>query len=40
MWMAVNKAGNPYVVWADTRGLDKTVEEDVYFTTLKTGTGE
>lgn len=37
MWVAVDKVGEPYVVWADTRGLNKMVEEDVYFTTLKNG---
>lgn len=31
MWVAVDPAGHPYVVWADTRGLGGAVEEDVYF---------
>jgi hypothetical protein len=31
MWVAVDKAGRPHVVWADTRGLHDTVEEDIYF---------
>lgn len=35
MWVAVDKVGNPYIVWADTRGLYATVEEDVYFATVK-----
>ncbi len=33
MWVAVNNTGRPHVVWADTRGLNGTVEEDVYFAT-------
>ncbi|MEZ4860852.1 MAG: hypothetical protein R3C14_06070 [Caldilineaceae bacterium] len=32
MWVAVDKDGAPHVVWADTRGLNNTVEEDIYFT--------
>ena len=31
MWVAVDRDGRPHVVWADTRGLGGTVEEDVYF---------
>lgn len=31
MWVSVDPLGRPYVVWADTRGLFGTVEEDVYF---------
>jgi hypothetical protein len=31
MWVAVDPSGNPLVVWADTRGLNGTVEEDIYF---------
>jgi hypothetical protein len=31
MWVAPNGEGNPLVVWADTRGLNNTVEEDIYF---------
>jgi hypothetical protein len=31
MWVAVDSGGGPLVVWADTRGLNGTVEEDVYF---------
>jgi hypothetical protein len=30
MWVTVNGKGQPYVVWADTRGLNNTVEEDIY----------
>jgi hypothetical protein len=31
MWVTVDSKGRPYVVWADTRGMSGTVEEDVYF---------
>ena len=31
MWVTVDSKGLPYVVWADTRGLNGTVEEDLYF---------
>jgi hypothetical protein len=31
MWVTVDNKGNPYVVWADTRGRNGTVEEDIYF---------
>ena len=31
MWLTTDVFGHPYVVWADTRGLGGTVEEDVYF---------
>src|SRR2546425_769883 len=31
MWVAVDSGGRPNVVWADTRGLNGAVEEDVYF---------
>lgn len=31
MWVAVDRTGHPYVIWADTRGLGGTVEEDIYF---------
>ena len=34
MWVATDAKGKAYVVWADTRGLGGTVEEDVYFATL------
>jgi hypothetical protein len=30
MWLAVDSTGDPHVVWADTRGLGGTVEEDLY----------
>lgn len=30
MWVTVDGRGNPYVVWADTRGLGGSVEEDIY----------
>ncbi len=31
MWVDVDRQGRPLVVWADTRGLDSTVEEDICF---------
>jgi hypothetical protein len=31
MWLAVDAQGRANIVWADTRGLNGTVEEDVYF---------
>ncbi len=31
MWVDVDSKGLPLIVWADTRGLDGTVEEDMYF---------
>ncbi len=31
MWVAVDNLGRANVVWADTRGLNNTVEEDIYF---------
>jgi hypothetical protein len=31
MWVTVDRWGIPYVVWADTRGRNGTVEEDIYF---------
>ena len=31
MWVATGSSGAPYVVWASTRGLNSTVEEDIYF---------
>jgi len=36
MWVAVDSTGKPYVVWADTRGLNNTVEEDIYFASIPT----
>jgi len=36
MWVAVDSTGKPYVVWADTRGLRNTVEEDIYFASVPT----
>jgi hypothetical protein len=35
MWVTVDAQGNPYIVWADTRGPRGAVEEDVYLATLK-----
>ena len=34
MWVAVDGNGWPNIVWADTRGLNGAVEEDVYFVRL------
>jgi len=34
MWVTVNNKGRPLVVWSDTRGLNGTVEEDIYFGTV------
>jgi hypothetical protein len=34
MWVTVDGTGKPYVVWADTRGLDNTVEEDIYIASI------
>ena len=34
MWVTVNDKGRPQIVWADTRGLSGTVEEDIYFSTV------
>ena len=31
MWVAADDRGRANVVWADTRGLNNTVEEDIYF---------
>jgi hypothetical protein len=31
MWVTVDGKGTPYVTWADTRGQNGTVEEDIYF---------
>ncbi len=31
MWLAVDSRGRPNVIWADTRGLNGTIEEDIYF---------
>lgn len=30
MWVSTDTKGKPYLVWADTRGLGGTVEEDIY----------
>jgi hypothetical protein len=34
MWVAVDSRGRPNIVWADTRGLNGSVEEDVYHVRL------
>jgi hypothetical protein len=31
MWLTVDARGRPNVVWADTRGLNGSIEEDIYF---------
>jgi hypothetical protein len=31
MWLALDSRGRPNIVWADTRGLNGTTEEDIYF---------
>jgi hypothetical protein len=31
MWVATDSKGRPHVVWGDTRGLNNTVEEDIYY---------
>jgi hypothetical protein len=31
MWVTVDHSGQAHVVWADTRGLNGTVEEDIYY---------
>jgi hypothetical protein len=31
MWITLDAWGQPNIVWADTRGLNGTVEEDIYF---------
>jgi len=31
MWVSTDKYGKALIVWADTRGLGGTVEEDIYF---------
>ena len=30
MWVTTDSKGRARIVWADTRGLDGTVEEDIY----------
>ncbi len=34
MWVAVGQLDRANVVWADTRGLNGTVEEDIYLATM------
>jgi len=34
MWVASDRKGRAHIVWADTRGLRGTVEEDVYYARL------
>jgi hypothetical protein len=36
MWLALDARGRPNVVWADTRGLNGTTEEDIYFSRVST----
>jgi len=33
MWVSTDAKGQPSLVWADTRGLGGTVEEDLYLAT-------
>jgi hypothetical protein len=33
MWVDVDKNGRVHIAWADTRGLNGTVEEDIYYAT-------
>lgn len=33
MWVATDHGGRAHIVWADTRGLGGTVEEDIYYAT-------
>jgi hypothetical protein len=35
MWVAIGDKGRANVVWTDTRGLNGTVEEDIYFATAR-----
>jgi len=35
MWVTTNDKGRPLIVWSDTRGMNGTVEEDIYFTEVK-----
>ena len=37
MWITLDAWGQPNIVWADTRGLNGTVEEDVYFARIGAG---
>jgi hypothetical protein len=34
MWVHVEASGKVHLVWADTRGLNNTVEEDIYYATV------
>jgi hypothetical protein len=34
MWITLDALGRPNIVWADTRGLNGTIEEDVYFSRI------
>jgi hypothetical protein len=36
MWVAVGANGRAHVVWADTRGIGGTVEEDIYHASTPT----
>jgi hypothetical protein len=31
MWVATDRKNRAHIVWADTRGLGGTVEEDIYY---------
>ena len=39
MWLAVDAQGRPNVVWADTRGLNGAIEEDIYFSRMSADGG-
>ena len=34
MWLTVDSRGRPNVVWADTRGLNGAIEEDIYISRM------
>jgi hypothetical protein len=35
MWLTVDGRGRPNIVWADTRGLNGAIEEDIYFSRVR-----
>jgi hypothetical protein len=40
MWLTVDARGRPNVVWADTRGLNGSIEEDIYFSRVSADRGD
>jgi hypothetical protein len=40
MWITLDAQGRPNIVWADTRGLNGIVEEDVYFSRVSGNGGD